>query len=398
MLSLLPLAACSHSTSPDAYYGTLADVQYTITQNLRRRANALQEDNVDDFLRTVARPLQRAQRTYFANIQALPVDTLRYAVVPHTLEKGPTDGSYWAEIRTTTRFEGYDEKPVESYDRWLFKPNRDGQRDLLASTRDKGWENSHDTGTEPWEVEHVHVDEYGSVLGIFDSRTAAQAQRVLRIVSEAKDDVSLTIPEDEQPKDSWGTMLYVLSNPRIVAGLRGEGGSDHADGLTIAIPADVDDPAKGTAAYRVALSPSALSQPDSVLARLVRHELTHATLGPHGAGAPMWLTEGIAEWVSVRPMPRSQRRLPTSALSVGASAQHLPTSEDFAGPEAPAWYAVSWWVCEYIANTYGQKTLWSLLDQLSGGADQDQLIPQLLGITPDELVRRGVALMTATYS
>ena len=58
---------------------------------------------------------------------------------------------------------------------------------------------------------------------------------------------------------------------------------------------------------------------------------------------------------------------------------------------------MSWWVCEYVANTYGQRMLWTLLDQLAGGADQDSVIPELLQITPDVLLRRGVALMSATY-
>ncbi|GAB4003121.1 hypothetical protein [Nocardioides ultimimeridianus] len=312
---------------------------------------------------------------------------------------GPSAGSYWAVIRTTTELQGYDDKPIASYDHWLFRSTSDGQRYLLVSTTDAGWENSHDTATQPWEVEHVYVDEYGSVLGIFDSRTAAQADRLMRTFSEGKDDVSLTIPEYEQPSTGWGTVVYVLSDQTIINGLSGEtvGDPDRADGLTMALPADVDDPAKGTASYRISINPRVVSQPGTVLGRLVRHEMTHATLGAHGRGAPLWLTEGIAEWVSVRPMARSQRRLPASAMTVGMNARTLPTSADFGGADAGGWYAVSWWVCEYIANTYGARTLWTLLDRLSGGADQEQVVQSLLQITPDVLVRRGVALMSATY-
>ncbi|GAB3860317.1 hypothetical protein GCM10028801_22950 [Nocardioides maradonensis] len=344
--------------------------------------------------------VRRQQRTYFSNIQDLPVESLGYQIVPNTLVVGPTQGSYWAEIRTTTELQGYDAKPIASYDRWLFRPSTDGQRYVLVSTTDKGWENSHDTATQPWEVEHVYVDEYGSVLGIFDSRTAAQADRLMRILSEGKDDDSLTIPESEQPSTGWGTLVYVLGDQTIINGLRADtvGDPGRADGLTIALPADVNDPSKGTASYRVSINPRALAQPASVLGRLVRHEMTHATLGARGQGAPLWLTEGIAEWVSVRPMARSERRLPASAMTVGLHATSLPTSADFAGSDAEGWYAVSWWVCEYVANTYGAHTLWTLLDRLAGGANQDQVLQQLLQITPDVLVRRGVALMSATYA
>lgn len=318
--------------------------------------------------------------------------------MPGTLVKGPRDGSYWAEISTTTELEGYDDKPVHSYDRWLFRSTRDGQRYVLVSTTDKGWEESHDTGTQPWEVEHVYVGEYGSILGIFDSATAAHADEVLRTVSEGKDDDTLILPEDPA-SDSWGTVVYVLGDQSIINGLSGGsvGEPGHADGLTIAIPADLNDPSKGTAGYRVSFSPGVLTQPESAFGRLVRHEMTHATLGARGKGSPMWLTEGVAEWVSVRPMRPSQRQLPSDALAVGAAAQHLPTSADFAGSNPAAWYGVSWWTCEYIANSYGRSMLWTLLDRLAGGADQDTVIPELLGLTPDQLVRRGVALMAATY-
>ncbi|MCL2542039.1 MAG: hypothetical protein FWE71_06190 [Nocardioidaceae bacterium] len=320
--------------------------------------------------------------------------------MPKTLAKAPGDGAYWAEIRITTKLDGYDAKPVSSYDRWLFRPNIDGQRYLLASTTDKEWEDSHDTGTEPWDVEHVYVDEYGSVLGIFDSRTAAHADRVVEAVSEAKDDDSLVIPESLQPSAGLGTVVYMLSDQRMINGLSGSavGNPAEPDGLTIAIPADVNDASAGTAAYRVAFNPSDADQPAMVFDRLIRHEMTHATLGAHTQGVPTWLNEGIAEYVSVQNLPRSERRLPSDALAVGATAQSLPTTEDFAGADAPAWYGVSWWVCQYIANTYGQRTLWTLFEQLSGGADQDQVIPSLLHITPEVLVRRGVDLMTSTYS
>ncbi|GAB2988479.1 hypothetical protein [Nocardioides montaniterrae] len=360
----------------------------------------LNDDDIDGFLRTVARGrIVRAQRTYYDNIQQLPIEVLSYAVVDGTVAKGPTTDSFWAEIRTTTQLEGYDDKPVNSYDRWLFKPTPDGRRYLLASTTDPGWEESHDMGTQPWEVEHVHVGEYGNVLGIFDSATAADADRVLKTASDAKDDATLAIPAANTAGTSWGTVVYALSDQKIIDQLGGEtvGDPDRVDGLTIAIPADLDDPAKGTAGYRVAFNPRVLSQPESVFARLARHEMTHATLRGRGDGAPLWLTEGVAEWVSVRPMMRSERRLPTSALTVGATATSLPTTADFAGPNAEAWYAVSWWVCEYIARTSGSSMLWTLLDRLAGGADQDEVIPELLGITPDQLVRRGVALMAATY-
>ena len=50
-----------------------------------------------------------------------------------------------------------------------------------------------------------------------------------------------------------------------------------------------------------------------------------------------------------------------------------------------------------VAATYGQEVLFSLLDRLAGGADQAKVLPEVLGISSTQLVRRGVALMSTTY-
>ena len=54
-------------------------------------------------------------------------------------------------------------------------------------------------------------------------------------------------------------------------------------------------------------------------------------------------------------------------------------------------------MCEYIARTYGQRTLLVLLDSLGGGADEGEVLREVLGLDARELVRRGADLMAATY-
>ncbi len=150
--------------------------------------------------------------------------------------------------------------------------------------------------------------------------------------------------------------------------------------------------------YRIVLSPHVLDESDQVLDRLVRHELTHVALGDHARGVPLWLTEGLAEYVSVRPIAPADRRLQTDALNlVAAGVDDLPSDDDFAGEHAEGWYAVSWWACEYIAATYGESALWTLLDGLADGADQQQVVSEQLGTTTSDLVQGGIALMRNTY-
>ncbi|UMG92293.1 hypothetical protein [Nocardioides sp. TF02-7] len=67
------------------------------------------------------------------------------------------------------------------------------------------------------------------------------------------------------------------------------------------------------------------------------------------------------------------------------------------GPDAEAWYAVAWWVCEHVAATYGEPALWSLLDALAEGRDEEEAVPALLGTTPARLAAEGTGLMQRTY-
>ena len=80
-----------------------------------------------------------------------------------------------------------------------------------------------------------------------------------------------------------------------------------------------------------------------------------------------------------------------------AGVDDLPSDEEFAGEHAEGWYAVSWWVCEYIAATFGEGALWTLLDGLADGADPQTVISDQLGISTSELVQDGIDLMRTTY-
>jgi hypothetical protein len=195
-------------------------------------------------------------------------------------------------------------------------------------------------------------------------------------------------------------VVYATSDPSYLTELAGLPGGDpgRIDALTVPVPVDMSDPNSRIASYRVMLSDDVLGQDSESFGRLVRHELTHVLLGHRGHGAPLWLTEGIAEYVSVRPMPESERQLPAGAMSlVSGGLSELPDDDVFSGPDARAWYAVAWWICEYIARDYSQSTLFWLLDELSGGTDPTEVLRRVLGLTSAELAQRGAALMVSTY-
>ncbi|TIC83873.1 hypothetical protein E8D34_15040 [Nocardioides sp. GY 10113] len=411
LLSLLPFVACS-ADPPGPIEPTSAQLEADLTTVLRKRARAILDDDAAALKRTLAPgdAIRRQQATYLANLAQLPVEVLRYRVERGSVTADPDDQrSVWAVVQTSLQLEGYDAVPVRTRDRWRFTLGEHGRRYVLASTRDAAWEEEHTSAEQPWDRGPIRVEERLDALGIFDATTIGDAPMVLDAVSDGRFEVGLQLPEerssavdgdgaDGAPRD-LGTVVYVLSDRSAVDDLTGDtvGDPERADGLTIAIPSVPGDSSSPTAGFRISLNPRVLAQSASVRDRLVRHELTHALLGAEGRGAPLWITEGIAEYVSVQPMDALQRRLPAAALEVGAGASALPSAEDFQGPDAVGWYAVAWWVCEYVANTEGPSMLWVLLDELAGGADQAGVLADRLGLTEDQLVQRGVALMTSTY-
>lgn len=404
--ALLPLTACSDDMPPPTYSGGGYDDVATLMQRtLNQRAAALSSDDLTRFRRSLDRTdagLVDSEQVYFDNLAQLPVGRLRIRVVEDTItpvEGTDLDGEteYWAEVVVALRLDGYDAAPVQTRDRYRFVPNADGSRLLVGSTTDYGWEQQHPGNAQPWDLGAIHVQAAPGVLGIFDDWTEDDAAEVLDAASTGRSEVRAVVGSDDGRVS--GVVVYSLQDPTFLEGLAGQtvGDPDRADGLTIAVPVDSRAPAKGVASYRIFVNPRVLDEPDTVVGRLVRHELTHALLGPRGRGAPLWLNEGIAEYVSVRPMAPGGRRLPARALDVGEGVTDLPGEAEFAGSDAEAWYAVSWWICEYVASTYGQDVLLSLLDRLAGGADQEQALQDVLGLGGAQLAQRGVALMTTTY-
>ena len=90
--------------------------------------------------------------------------------------------------------------------------------------------------------------------------------------------------------------------------------------------------------------------------RLVRHELTHVAVGDHDDQAPVWLSEGLAEYVSVRPLAPEERRLPDAALDAAeAGVADLPADATVQRRRLRGALRRRWWACEYIAATFGER-------------------------------------------
>lgn len=391
------LAACGEEP-PETPRDPDADVAEAIERTIRQRERAVARGDRAAFERTLARrdpELLAEQGQYYDNLAQLPLGTVRFVLARRTVERA--GNGYWAEVLVHTELQGYDVAPVVTRDRWRFAPARNG-RYRLTSTRDPGWEARSGTDPQPWDLGPIEVREDAGVLGIFDPGTVLWADEVLDAVAEGRSDVGSALPPAIE--DPGGIVVYVLDDQAFVESIDNLAVPDPEllDGVTVPVPSNPDRARGPVSSYRIVLAPHVLDESEAVLDRLVRHELAHVALGDRARGVPLWLVEGIAEYVSVRPMAPAERRLQTEALDLAvAGVADVPSDEDFAGEHAEGWYGVAWWVCEYVAATYGEAALWMLLEGFTRTGDEQAVVQDQLGITTSELAQAAVGLMRRTY-
>ncbi len=138
---------------------------------------------------------------------------------------------------------------------------------------------------------------------------------------------------------------------------------------------------------RIVLAPSAAQLSDAGLAVVLRHELAHvATRLETAEKAPMWLTEGVAEYVG----RRGQRASLTdaapelaAAVAAGRVPAALPVDKDFAvnSQEARIAYQSAWSFAAFVAAKYGDGKLRDLYRAVGGGeaSKQDAAFTRILG-------------------
>lgn len=134
------------------------------------------------------------------------------------------------------------------------------------------------------------------------------------------------------------------------------------------------DTAATTTAERITFSPAAAAMDPADLRIVLRHELFHyAARAGTAADAPVWLTEGVADFVG-RPAPGAPVGLPA----------RLPTDAELAtpGPQRSAAYDRAWAFATHVAQTYGPDRLRALYVTACGPGHPDAAtaVRDVLGI------------------
>ncbi|MGH8826520.1 MAG: MMPL family transporter [Jiangellaceae bacterium] len=160
---------------------------------------------------------------------------------------------------------------------------------------------------------------------IFDPRSVDAADEILSTVEEGIGNVSEELPL------SWSrrVVVYALSDIRVLAGLDDLPGGDPERLDGVAFPVRASPGSRELAGHRFMLHPRMIDRDGAARDRLIRHELTHVAIARRDDHVPTWLSEGIAEYISVQAIAPQERMISREAAESGI--RRLPRDGQFNG-------------------------------------------------------------------
>ncbi|MFL6128081.1 MAG: hypothetical protein ACJ73E_03340 [Mycobacteriales bacterium] len=302
--------------------------------------------------------LRTRQAAVFANIAAVPLAGWRYEIEPeHERGRVERSGARWT-VQVTLHYalEAVDPAPTtrpllltfaERNARWLLAA--DG---AVGADGTRSWRGPWDYGPlvtrrGRYSLVLAHPRNAGR-LAAFAAGVDAAVPRVRRVIGgTGPGRVAVLIPDDQRE-------MSELVGERLALGK-----------IAAVAVADSVDPGGGQArGQRVVLNPANLDRLGALGRQVVlQHEVTHvATRGLTGPGTPIWLIEGLADWVGYLDSglpPRLVGDDLRSQLRSGRWPGRLPTAADFRGDSArlSVAYEEAWSACKLIADRAGRPAL-----------------------------------------
>jgi hypothetical protein len=141
-----------------------------------------------------------------------------------------------------------------------------------------------------------------------------------------------------------------------------------------------------------------LAAPSPRLLRVLRHELAHSFIAARtGGNCPVWLQEGISQWLEGGDPGREDARLAALARKGGLAS--LVTLEgpfdDLGATDAGLAYAQSLSAVNFILVNSGEAGLVRLLSALGDRMPSEEAIPVALALSYPELQKAWVQSLTA---
>lgn len=294
-------SAREHASAPTA--GSSAAVaaarrQHAIDGLLKRRAQAVRSGNELLFLADVDPAntmLRNEQRVLFANLVELGLDELSYQQADERFDQsvvhthGPS--TYLVRVLMTYRIDKIDAEPVRTELGYTFVQK--AGRWLLVDDDDIDDELGPGAHQEPWDLGRFEVHRSPRVMVLVDKGNTRRAKQIGVEAREALQTVSAYWPRTWQ-----GSVLVAALNEVNVRDARfADEDVESAASATStysSLPGERTADGEIAGAY-IVINPSQRSQIDEIL---LSHEFTHVATADLGGYEPLWLAEGVAEYVS----------------------------------------------------------------------------------------------------
>ena len=383
---------------PASSASSAATVDAAVRRLLDQHAAAVLHRDQAAFLAGIdprAQAYRTRQTAVFANLAQVPLAAWSYTLVrTDAFALAPSaDGTYRvaAEVRLGYRLTGYDTEPVEST-AYLTLSRRDGHW-YIAGDED-GTASGHRGAVQLWDQGPVQVvrGAHSLVLGLGD-------QAALRGYA---DNADAAVPAVTRVWGSGWPGKVVVEVPATLdqmAALIGAAADDYRDIAAVTtgeLGADAVAPAD-----RVIVNPRAFGElSDFGRQAVLTHETTHvATRLSTTAHTPLWLSEGIADWVAYRASGRTATRLApelTTDVLAGRIPTALPADDAFRSTAAglPQAYEEGWLACRMIADQWSPDTLTAFYRAVAQGGTMDARLRAALGLSLSQFTARWRSYVT----
>lgn len=266
---------------------------------------------------------------------------------PTRLERRYGPGTWVDEVEVTWRYAEVDDRPLTSVTRLVLTSGPAGT--TFDSTLP-----SVDRQTPPWLLEPLTARHRGRVL--VAASDPASARRLAEEAVQAVRVVDRRLP-------AWHGDL-VLEAPAAVPVFRAGSGLGAAGARSIAaVTTTADGSTLPGSPERVFVNPHVFAPLGSQAQAIVLgHEATHVAVEAASSNAPLWLTEGFADWVALSDSDAPVRVLASQVRALvrrNGPPRHLPGRADFAASAADlgAAYEAAWLAVRLLARTHGAAAL-----------------------------------------
>lgn len=204
----------------------------------------------------------------------------------------------------------------------------------------------------------------------------------------------------------WNAHLVIVtpSTTTEFAGLVSRSADEGLDQVAAITQGEID-PGRTAQGDRVVINPKSFTALDRHGRQVViTHELTHvATRSSTTWPVPVWLSEGIADYVGYSGINLSRAHIASELLTLvrqGKGPKGLPTADDFdpAKTKIATSYSASWLAVSRLVDIYGQAKVVSFYRVISGGQTVDkgvqpdpdalalQVFPRIFGVSEPQFV------------